>query len=836
MTANPPALPRVLVSLSAAILLHAGVAPAAHAQVRHATFEAGGRQEPVAPVLEFPESGLDDPASYEGYRTRFFRDVRGNAFQVYLSQRTGRVVNLWANAANESAGFTVRGAAGKPARLDWASEGAEVRGAGGAHSVEYRLRAGEPLEIGWFLLGTMRVERDFQYHEHGLKPFGAAPFPRPELDELIAMLERLDPAERRRHLALLNAGGVRELRERLQPSVRSAASDTAWIVRVEQPSFDGRNRMALELAVDRREAEVELRGRAVSVRPRSGRPIHLTVRATTDAAPLTPLGRAEIFNQDFLRFYERQRAEQGGSLAFRRLDRQVRSLEMLSYREKLMAGLPNFATYFGRDMLMTALMMEPVWSEAMSEHAIASVLRKLSPTGEVSHEEALGGQAIRENAPVYSALMDAYFRRRSRGEAAADSALARARIVLGELQAVRENYGNMMDDDFQFPVLVARYLADPDVPRQRKLAFLLAPARAGSHTSRLGLLLRNLAYVARMAEPYAGEPVVTNLVGFRKRTGDAWFPGSWRDSNAGYANGRFAMDINVVWVPQALEATGRILSALRELGFSAAVLERMAPELRGTPLGGYVHGPESLDRAVRTWQGTERHFVVKLGPEEARERVEAKLAWLPEEERSHWRQALGNPPGSIEFLALSLDAEGRPIPVVSTDPATHLYLEPRADRPDLVLRDARAILLPYPAGLFVPGLGPVVSNDTYASRPVWESFRADQYHSPRVVWGREVNLVILGLTRQIHAAHDPAGRLKDAGLAPYVRELHGALRRTVAAVEASGLKHNELWSYRIENSRLLPVRYGSTSDVQLWNLTDLAVQYELARLPPPPGG
>ena len=26
-----------------------------------------------------------------------------------------------------------------------------------------------------------------------------------------------------------------------------------------------------------------------------------------------------------------------------------------------MAGLPNFATYFGRDMLMTALMMRSIW-------------------------------------------------------------------------------------------------------------------------------------------------------------------------------------------------------------------------------------------------------------------------------------------------------------------------------------------------------------------------------------------------------------------------------------------------------------------------------------------
>ena len=80
-----------------------------------------------------------------------------------------------------------------------------------------------------------------------------------------------------------------------------------------------------------------------------------------------------------------------------------------------MAGLPNFATYFGRDMLMTALMMRPVWRPAMSEHVIASVLRKLSPRGDVSHEEALGGQAIRENAAEYNGLMAGISAGRGRG-------------------------------------------------------------------------------------------------------------------------------------------------------------------------------------------------------------------------------------------------------------------------------------------------------------------------------------------------------------------------------------------------------------------------------------
>ena len=70
-----------------------------------------------SPVLEFPDPGLDDPAAYQGYRTRLFRDSQGNAVQVYLNGRLGRVVHLWADAAIESVGFTARDSRGAPAAL-----------------------------------------------------------------------------------------------------------------------------------------------------------------------------------------------------------------------------------------------------------------------------------------------------------------------------------------------------------------------------------------------------------------------------------------------------------------------------------------------------------------------------------------------------------------------------------------------------------------------------------------------------------------------------------------------------------------------------------------------
>src|SRR5437899_8408393 len=65
-------------------------------------------RDTVPPYLAFPEPGLDDPAAYEGYQTRVYQDASGNAFQIYLKGSTGRVVHLWADAANERVGFTVR--------------------------------------------------------------------------------------------------------------------------------------------------------------------------------------------------------------------------------------------------------------------------------------------------------------------------------------------------------------------------------------------------------------------------------------------------------------------------------------------------------------------------------------------------------------------------------------------------------------------------------------------------------------------------------------------------------------------------------------------------------
>ena len=816
-----------------------------------------GAQTRVQPILGFPETGLDDPAAYQGYQTRFYRDTKGNVVQIYLDASRGRVVNLLADAVDESVGFTVRDGSGKPLRLEWGSADAVISQNGDRRTIEYQLIANSPqLVIGWILLGSMRVERDLGYSGRGLEPYDWPTFRVHEEDELVANLDKLDPAERQRQLGMLGTGFTSDLRARLEPDILTTGAFSTRGVTAIRTTLDGKNQLQLDIVPDPRDASLVVNLPVVSVTALTNRPIRLTVRVTTDGPALDPLTRDQIFNPAFLRFLNdtRTTADRARTTAarnardaaavtrYRLLERDVRGTELLSSKQKLMAGLPNYATYFGRDMMMTSLMMQPVWTDAMPEFVIASALRKLGPQGDVSHEEALGGQAIRENAAEYNAHMTEYFRARTRSRNAADTALRNARAILTDLQKVRENY-HMRDDEFQLPVVVARYLTNRAVSASRKRAFL---SEAPDGTPRLTLLFKELGLVATLANPYARDAVVQNLIASPRLDATHWRSISWRDSNAGYANGRFAMDINAIWVPQALQSIADIFSSLRAIGFTPQQLSARLPSgFGGSVLADYMRDSTSLTRAIQNWRGAVNHFVVTMTPEDIRSRVQQKLAWLPANERAYWSDVLGKThpdTAALTFLAISLDSAGKPIPVVNTDPATWLLLRDASDVTPAAIgavrRDVGVIVRNYPVGLFADGLGPFVANDAYAPQSVWEAFKADTYHSPRVVWGREVNLILLGVANQIESGADAQGHARDTAqnlaqngeVSRYLEDMRSALMRTYLAVEASGLKHNELWSFEIANGKLHPIRYGASTDVQLWNVTDLAVQFVLKRL------
>jgi hypothetical protein len=245
-----------------------------------------------------------------------------------------------------------------------------------------------------------------------------------------------------------------------------------------------------------------------------------------------------------------------------------------------------------------------------------------------------------------------------------------------------------------------------------------------------------------------------------------------------------------------------------------------------------------LGQAVDRWYGASAHFIVRLSPAEVRAKVTARLAAMPANERSHWMSVLTETKAdrdSLVFLALALDTHGRPVGVANTDPATRLFLGERETGVALdsasnaaALRDVRLFVRAYPVGLLIDRVGPVVANDAYATPQVWRAFDRDRYHSPYVVWGREVNLFLLGTARHV-AAMTAASPGAGAGHAARVRELRDAIAKVRRAVELSGFR-SELWSYATRGNQVVAMRYGSGADVQLWSTTDLAVQFALSRL------
>ena len=185
-----------------------------------------------------------------------------------------------------------------------------------------------------------------------------------------------------------------------------------------------------------------------------------------------------------------------------------------------------------------------------------------------------------------------------------------------------------------------------------------------------------------MTRPYAEAPTATNLVSFVKRDSTHWRSASWRDSDAGYASGRFAMDVNAIWAPRALEAIATIMARLpedRPGSPSPRIPVRLESWARHSAAISPIRPPSG--RPSRRGRAPATISRWRSGPERSSSSVGGRLAALPTSERRYWEKAMtdeGEMGDSLTFLALSLDSLGRPIPVVNTDPATDLFLGPFA--------------------------------------------------------------------------------------------------------------------------------------------------------------
>lgn len=442
-------------------------------------------------------------------------------------------------------------------------------------------------------------------------------------------------------------------------------------------------------------------------------------------------------------------------------------LAFLSYRDKYLAGSWRFDTYFGRDTLLSLSVLAPVLQPQALESGISSVLERLSSEGEVAHEEDIGEFAILRNA------------KEGRGRKATPI----------------YDYG-MVDDDFLLAPLAATALLETQGGRARAPAFLAA--RNATRERNGDALVRNLRWVVERTAAFADDPRPQNLVGIKEgRT-----TGNWRDSDEGLGRGVYAYDINAVFVPAALDAIDRLLDS-----------RLLDPYVRGDSR----RALERAGRQMRVWsQRAPELFVTKVESERARSSIAEYAASLGIDAE----RGLGAlQPGPVEFDALSLDAEGRPIPVLHSDVGfALLFGVPSQQRLE---RAVAVATRPFPAGLLTP-VGLLVANPVFAAADLQVRFSNSAYHGT-VIWSWQQAVLAAGLSRQL-ARNDLSASLREKVLS--------ARERLWSSIErANALRTSELWSWSFDDGEYRVEPFGKRSGdedesnaAQLWSTIYLGFQ------------
>ena len=442
------------------------------------------------------------------------------------------------------------------------------------------------------------------------------------------------------------------------------------------------------------------------------------------------------------------------------------ALSFLSYQDKFLAGSWRFNTYFGRDTLISALLLAPVLEPQAVESAIASVLDRLAPNGEVAHEEDIGEFAVLRNL----------------------------REGRGRIATPVYDYG-MVDDDFLLASLAAGWMLSDERNRARASRFL---AGRSSNRERNGAALaRNLTWVVESAARFAKVPSVLNLVGIKPGR----MTGNWRDSEQGLGKGRFAYDVNAALVPAALEATARLLD-------SGLLDEFLDVDQRRTL--------KSARESAQVWAAqAPRLFDVDVSAARARQNI-AAYAKETGVDGGRARRSLKSVP--LAFHALSLDDKGEPIPILHSDEGFRLLLTEPA--PDELTRCVAAIIRPFPAGLMTD-VGLLVANPALASAERRREFTRFAYHGT-VVWSWQQALLAAGLERQLRRADLPA---EVRSLLVHARK-----QLWTVIDHSRKLRTSELWSWSYADGRYRMEPFGranadadESNAAQLWSTVYLGL-------------
>jgi hypothetical protein len=480
--------------------------------------------------------------------------------------------------------------------------------------------------------------------------------------------------------------------------------------------------------------------------------IALKITALSGEVPLTPLWGDHLLND---------RAQTDAAA------RNV--LTFLSYKEKFLAGSWRFNTYFGRDTLMSVRLLMPVLAPEAVDAGLGAVLTRLSPKGEVAHEEDIGEFAILDHL-------------RDTGQ---------------KSDAPTFNY-NMIDGSFMLAPVAAEWLLDDARGRARAAAFLERMDGRPASPKTLGAdLIGNFRFVLQAAARFAGDPRAPNLIALNPKF-DA---GQWRDSNDGLGGGRFPYDVNAVFVPAALEAVGRFF----ESGLLDSYLNSADREL-------FSHAKVMAG----VWRGKAGSlFDVSVPSATARRNITDYAASLKIADGAALRSVDDS---TVSFPALSLTADDKPIPVIHSDVGFDLLFGRPTSR--ALESGVTALMRPFPAGLLTP-VGVVVANPVYAAPAIQGKLTRSAYHGT-VVWSWQQAVLAAGLRRQLQRQDLPPPLLED------LRAAQTQLWHAIGA--AHGMRNSELWTWNFTKGGFEIAPFGANASdadesnaAQLWSTVYLAI-------------
>ncbi|KAJ5803249.1 uncharacterized protein N7503_005699, partial [Penicillium pulvis] len=462
---------------------------------------------------------------------------------------------------------------------------------------------------------------------------------------------------------------------------------------------------------------------------------------------------------------------------------QTTALSFLSYSEKLLAGAWRFLTYFGRDSMISALLLESVLSTGNGtamEAVLGAVLERVNRSdGSVCHEETIGDYATWTNLQ--------------------DNITSSAMVC---------TYG-MVDPDYYLPVLMQRYFLDNPVGQKRASVFFNTTAgsiNAANQNLTWGqLALINAERIMRLTAPFAQNQTKKNLIHLKQGQP----VGQWRDSEFGIGGGRIPFDVNTALAPAALR--------------SIALLAR----------GGIYKNKQQwsqlADQYAQIWEdNTLQFFEVTIPQSEAQTLVKsyknASSFAGPDQYSSI--------DSDLTFYSISLDGYNNlsKVNVMHTDDCFRHYLlntTNNAQLSKLLNATATNIRRTFPAGLMTD-VGMLIANPAFGGDPVYASnWTTGAYHGT-VVWSWQLAMMAKGLELQMGRCEVTANF-----------SVPSAKKRVVAApdfctdnsifdnVKAA---YNVLWdSIELNNDQL-------STEMWSWVYSDGKFQVtQLVDLPPPPG-